>query len=130
MPMLPITAFWIAVAAIALVALSLPVALHRKRSLTSLGDGGDSMLQRRIRAHGNFTEYVPLGLLVIAAVEACGYASWIVWAVSGLLALGRLSHAIALLGGTLPLRMLGMIATFLSLIGGAGLILVCLAQGL
>lgn len=130
MPLLPITAFWIAVAAIALVALSLPVALHRKRALTSLGDGGDSLLQKRIRAHGNFTEYVPLGLLVIAAVEACGYAGWIVWVVGSLLAAGRLAHAFAILGGTLPARMFGMIATFASLIVGAMLVLACLVQGL
>ena len=123
MPFLPVTAFWIAVAAIALFVLSLPIALHRKRARTSLGDGGDSLLQRRIRAQGNFTEYVPMGLLVIAAVEAGGYAAWIVWSVGGLLAIGRALHAWGLLGDTLPPRALGMVATFLTLLTGSGLIL-------
>lgn len=34
--------------------------------------GGDAHLQRRIRAHGNFAEYVPLILLLIALLEAGG----------------------------------------------------------
>ena len=38
-----------------------------------LGEGGDAALQRRVRAQGNFTEYVPMALLVIGAVEAAGY---------------------------------------------------------
>ena len=78
MSFLPVTSFWIAVFAIALFVLSFPIALHRKRSRSSLGDGGDAGLQRRIRAQGNFTEYVPIALLVIGAVEASGYQPWLV----------------------------------------------------
>lgn len=129
MPDLPITSVWVALAAIALIWLSLPIALHRKRSQTSLGDGGDPALQRRIRAQGNFTEYVPLALLVIGTVEATGWSAWIVWALGALMAIGRVLHAWGILGRTLPPRAYGMIATFLTLLIGAGLILWKAAQG-
>ena len=128
MPYLPVTSVWIAVFAIALFLLSFPIALHRKRARTSLGDGGDAALQRRIRAQGNFTEYVPMALLVIGAVEASGFEPWIVWALGGVMALGRLLHAWGILGDTLPARASGMIATFLVLVAGAGLILWRFAQ--
>lgn len=128
MPFLPVTSVWIAWFAINLFLLSVPVALHRKRSRTSLGDGGDAALQRRVRAQGNFTEYVPTALLVIGGVEAAGYSSWIVWALGGLMAAGRLLHAWGILGETLPPRVFGMMATFLTLLVGAGLLLWCVVQ--
>jgi uncharacterized membrane protein YecN with MAPEG domain len=128
MPFLPVTSVWIAVFAIALFLLSFPVALHRKRARTSLGDGGDAALQRRVRAQGNFTEYVPMALLVIGAVEAAGYDSIVVWTLGGLMAAGRLLHAWGILGDTLPPRATGMIATFLTLVVGAGLLLWRFAQ--
>lgn len=128
MPYLPVTSVWIAVFAIALFLLSFPIALHRKRARTSLGDGGDAALQRRIRAQGNFTEYVPMALLVIGAVEAAGYDSMWVWSLGGLMAAGRLLHAWGILGDRLPPRALGMMATFLVLVAGAGLIVWRFAQ--
>jgi uncharacterized membrane protein YecN with MAPEG domain len=36
------------------------------------GDGGNDRLARRIRAHANFAEYVPLILLLAALLEASG----------------------------------------------------------
>jgi uncharacterized membrane protein YecN with MAPEG domain len=128
MPFLPVTSVWIAVFAIALFLLSFPVALHRKRSRTSLGDGGDAALQRRVRAQGNFTEYVPMALLVIGAVEAAGYDTLFVWSLGGLMSVGRFLHAWGILGGTLPPRAAGMIATFLVLTVGAALVLWRFAQ--
>ena len=128
MPFLPVTSVWIAWFAINLVLLSVPVALHRKRSRTSLGDGGDAALQRRVRAQGNFTEYVPMALLVIGGVEAAGYEPWVVWSLGGLMAAGRVLHAWGILGERLPPRVFGMIATFLTLLAGAALILWRVAQ--
>ena len=40
--------------------------LHRNRHKIGIGDGGDKALARKIRVHGNFVEYVPLGLLLMA----------------------------------------------------------------
>ncbi len=34
------------------------------------GDAGDAELIQAVRAHGNFSEYVPLGLILLALVRA------------------------------------------------------------
>src|SRR5690606_19865103 len=41
----------------------------RQRYRVSLGHGKNLLLMRAIRVHGNFAEYVPLGLLLMAASE-------------------------------------------------------------
>jgi uncharacterized protein len=130
MTVLPITALWVAVAALGLVALSVPVAVLRKRSRTSLGDAGDARLQQRIRAQANYAEYVPLALLVLGFVEACGYPAWTVWALGGVLAVGRIMHASAIYSGTLGPRVFGMTATWGMLVVSAVMIAVCGVQAL
>ncbi len=49
--------------------LSWRVVQTRQKSQVSLGDGGDAVLLQRIRAHANFAEYVPICLILIAAIE-------------------------------------------------------------
>lgn len=44
----------------------------RYRHRVSLGDGGIPELQARIRAHGNFAEYVPMVLILMGLVELAG----------------------------------------------------------
>ncbi len=67
----------------------------RRAGKVSLGDGGDVGLQRRIRAHGNFAEYVPLLLLMMAALESTGVQGWLLHGVGVPLLLGRLLHGYA-----------------------------------
>jgi uncharacterized protein len=63
--------------------------LHR----INLGSGGIDDMERRIRMHGNFAEYVPLTLLLLLMDELRGLAPLILHLLClGLLA-GRLSHA-------------------------------------
>ena len=130
MPLLPITGIWVALAALGLVLLSVPVALHRKRSHTSLGDGGSDGLQRRIRAQANYAEYVPMALICLGFVEACGYPGWTIWLLGGVLAVGRLLHASAIYSGTLGPRVSGMAATWGVLIVSAVMVAVCCVQAL
>lgn len=62
----------------------------------SLGDGGDETLLRRIRGHGNFAEYVPLTLLMIAMLELGGAAPvWLLHLLGATLVVARLLHGIA-----------------------------------
>lgn len=63
--MLPITSTVAAFAAIGLIALSVPVSLRRMAVKQPLGPGDDPALLRRIRAQGNFTEYVPIVLILL-----------------------------------------------------------------
>ena len=55
-----ITPLYAALAAVILIVLSLRVIGARRSHRVAIGDGADEDLARRIRAHGNFTEYTPL----------------------------------------------------------------------
>ena len=59
----------------------------------NLGSGGIDDLERRIRAHGNFAEYVPLTLLLIMIDEMRGLLPLAVHGLCLCLLLGRLAHA-------------------------------------
>ena len=61
------------------------------------GDGGQDALQRRIRSHGNFQEYVPLTLLLIGLYEAGGGAPGWVRALLIVLVVARLLHPVGML---------------------------------
>ena len=90
---LHVTPWYAALLALFYVALSANVIRGRGQHKVSLGGGGVSDLERRIRVHGNFAEYVPMTLLLIAMDELRGLNGFIVHALClGLLA-GRLSHA-------------------------------------
>lgn len=80
--------------------LYLPLAANviriRRADSISLGDGGNALLERRIRAHGNFAEYVPVALILIALGEAGGGPSWLIHGFGIALVIGRAMHAVAL----------------------------------
>jgi len=62
----------------------------------SLGDGGNPLLLRRIRAHGNFAEYVPFILLMMGMLELSHFSSYLLHALGVTLVIARLLHAYAL----------------------------------
>jgi uncharacterized protein len=81
----------------------------------------DGMLQRKVRAYGNFTEYVPLGLLFTITLELMGSPSWIPWFTGSALTVGRIAHAWGLIAtyGPSPGRAIGFFLTWLVYIVGA-----------
>ena len=78
------------------------------------GDGGNAMLAKRMRAHANFTEYTPLAMLLVLALNLAGYHGWTL-AVSALAFLtARVLHALGMEADKPnPLRMAGVIVTWL-----------------
>ena len=50
--------------------LTLRVSEGRIRSRVSMGDGGDTDLLARVRAHANFAEFVPVCLILMGLIEA------------------------------------------------------------
>lgn len=117
--MLPITSSTAALAAIGLVALSIPVSLQRMKVGVNVGMGGDETLLRRIRAQGNFVEYVPIALILLGLAEFRDVAASWVWAIAGLIVVGRCLHAAGMLTGRSVIRAPGMVCTYLSLLAGA-----------
>jgi uncharacterized membrane protein YecN with MAPEG domain len=76
--------------------LTLRVVQERSKSRVSLGDGGNTALQRAIRGHANFAEYVPLALLLLAILEISRFSSYVIHALGLTLLLARLLHGYAL----------------------------------
>lgn len=100
------------------IKLSLAVIALRRKNKVGLGSGGHEDLERAIRAQGNFAEYVPFGLILIACLELNGAPWWLV-AIPGItLIIGRVIHARGI--NTPPpdfsKRVLGMKFTFYTLI--------------
>lgn len=110
----PVTAFYAGLLGLILLGLSAAVIKQRWRARVGVGDGGDDRLERWIRIHGNFAEYVPMALVLLALIELQGAASWLLHALGAALVVGRLAHAQGFAGSPdeSPGRALGMLATF------------------
>jgi uncharacterized membrane protein YecN with MAPEG domain len=87
-----ITAGYAGVLGLILFALSFWVIGGRGQYRIVHGDGGRPELNRRIRAHGNFTEYVPMILVLAALIEASGGGPIKIHWLLGPLTLARLIH--------------------------------------
>ena len=78
-----------------------------------------SKLDRNIRAHGNFSEYVPIFLVLLVTLEISGNASFsYLLLICLIFAYGRLAHGIcfAFYEFNPFLRISGMLCTYLALI--------------
>jgi uncharacterized protein len=92
----------------------------QKFMITKTAD--DGVLQRKARAYGNFTEYVPLGLLFVITLELMDSSPWVLWLIGSALTAGRVAHAWGLIAtyGPSPGRAIGFFLTWLVYIVGAG----------
>ena len=75
-------------------------------------------LHRNVRAHGNFSEYVPIFLVLLLIIETLGQSSFYYLLIICLIfSYGRLAHAIcfAFYDSNPFLRISGMICTYLGL---------------
>ena len=114
--MLWITPIVAALLTVVYVRLAFNVIGLRRSNKVSLGTGGVDALERAIRAHGNFAEYVPLGLILMLALEWNKAPTLLVAALGALLVAGRVIHAKGIQEtGTFKSRILGMKLTFASL---------------
>ena len=117
MTTLPITLTIAGAAALMNVWLGLRVSLLRRQLKVLVGEGGNSAIATRMRAHANFVEYTPFFLILLALVElAAGSATWL-WLVAILYILGRIAHAFGMdRDGANLLRVAGISITWLCLI--------------
>ena len=91
-----VTPIYAGLLALVYFALSYRIILMRGPGMPSLGDGGNPVLLRRIRAHGNFAEYVPFILLMIGLLELGKFPSQYLHALGITLLVARLLHGYAL----------------------------------
>jgi uncharacterized membrane protein YecN with MAPEG domain len=113
---LPITLTIAAAAAVLHIWLAGRVSQLRRGYKISIGDGGNEALLRRIRAHGNYIENMPIVLILLALVELAGGDPRILWGAAIIFIVARLLHAFGM-DQTPPsrLRMAGMMGSVLSL---------------
>ncbi|MBW6416793.1 MAPEG family protein [Celeribacter sp. PS-C1] len=110
---LTLTAFYAGLAGLLYLYLSIYVIKQRLHIGQGLGDGGDDTLNRRIRAHGNFNEYAPLTLVLIAGFEAQGAPTLLVHLAGITLIVSRGLHAYGMQGGDKEWgRKYGILSTF------------------
>jgi hypothetical protein len=91
-----------------------------------MGHGGNPVMERLIRVHGNFAEYVPLALLLLAFMEMQRHSIYIIHVLCIVLILARIIHAVGVtpVNENFPMRVLGVLGTFAVLVVSAIVLLV------
>lgn len=123
---LQIAALYLALHLILAPILMLRVGQLRLSNKVNLGDGGNSALSARIRAHGNYIENAPLALIGLFALALLQAAPLALHIFGGGFLLGRILHASGMaaeksMGKGRPL---GMLLTLLSFLGMAVYLLI------
>ena len=119
--MLIVTGLYAGIFGLILIGLSILVIKERYKKRVSFGENNDLELTVVSRAQGNFTEYVPIFLILLALLESAN-VSWTFLHIFGIVFLiSRISHAYSILcyspeNKTLPFRAIGMVGT-LTVIG-------------
>lgn len=111
---LTLTGFYAAILAILYIGLAFKVIGQRRKHAVGIGDNDNKDLAKAIRVHGNFSEYVPLALILFAAYELQNGPTLTLHALGGLLVTGRFLHAMGL-GKSIGIswqRFTGTLATF------------------
>lgn len=117
--MLIVTSIFAAFLTAIYIKLAFNVIKLRRKNKVPLGSGGINDLEKAIRAHGNFSEYVPIGLILLACLELNGAPWWLIVLFGTTLLIGRLFHAngINQEPESFDNRIRGMKLTFYTLIG-------------
>lgn len=113
-----------------LVFLSSYVISGRSKFKVGIGDGGNAVMHRRMRAQANFIEHMPLALILVALIENAPIGPpWVVETLGVVLVVSRILHAQGLIasGGFSFGRFVGTSGTLLVIAAGAVL---CLGRGL
>jgi len=120
-----ITGLYVALGVLLVLVLAIRVVVRRWTLRIGIGDGDDKELRKRIRAHGNAVEYLPIGLLALLLLDLDGTTPVLLHACGIALIVARIAHAIGLsrTGGTSPERFFGITLTFLTLLAMAVLLL-------
>ena len=115
-----VTPIYAGLFALFFVFLSTRVIGMRRAAQVGLGDGGNRLLLRRLRAHGNFAEYVPFVLVLMALAELQGAPAWTLHVIGAMLVAGRVLHAygVSREPERYGFRVTGMSLTFAALITG------------
>ena len=125
-PLLHIVPIYAAILGLIFVYLSVRVVKQHRSTKVSIGDGDNPALRKAIAVHNNFSQYVPLTLLLIAFVELNHASVYITHGLCACLLVARVAHAYGLAQPVqiMKLRQIGVLLTF-GVIVFAALYLLC-----
>ena len=105
----PITALYAGLLAIYSIWLSFQVGSMRGKTGISILHGDNMELAEKMRRHGNFTEYVPIALILIGVLEINGGSPIFLHVLGVVLVIARVAHAKGLYHENMghPLRAVG-----------------------
>ena len=120
-----ITGLYAALSGLLIFLLASRVIARRWSARIGMGDGGDKDLAKRVRAHANAIETLPIGLILLLVLEWNQTQPWILHLSGIALILGRLLHAYGMSGSSGPSkgRFVGMSLTLLAILGMSLLLL-------
>lgn len=120
-----ITALYAGLLLVLFLVLTFNVFRVRRAAGVVLGTGGNRALERAVRVHGNFTEYVPIFLVALFLAESCGTGAFALHAAGAAMLAGRAAHAagVAREPDILALRGAGMLLTLIALLLVSGSLL-------
>jgi uncharacterized membrane protein YecN with MAPEG domain len=103
------------------IVLAVRVIRMRRKERIAIGDRGNARLQRAMRVHANFAEYVPLALILLTFVEWQGSSPLFVHGLGLALLVGRVVHAygVSQEKENYRLRTVGMLLTLGAILGAA-----------
>jgi uncharacterized membrane protein YecN with MAPEG domain len=96
------------------VFLSARVIQMRASAKIGIGTGNNPEMERRIRVHGNFAEYVPLALLLLVFMEMQQHSRYLIHILCIALIVARVVHAIGVtpVNENFPMRVASALTTF------------------
>jgi len=114
----PITGLYAGLLTLLFIGLSMNIIRLRYQYKIGIGDGGNKVLAKAIRVHGNFAEYIPLALLLLGVYEANGASPQWLHVLGATLFIGRILHAVGLSKtvGVSKQRQIGMVSLFIVLL--------------
>ncbi len=120
--MIRATPLYAAASGVMLIGFAAYISRLRGQLHVGLGDGGAKVLQRAVRVHGNFAEFVPLALLLMLTAELQGAPPVVLHALGVALLVARAAHAAGVYraSGTSPGRFFGTALTWTMILGNAG----------
>ena len=120
-----------AVLVLIFVLLSVRVIQMRAFAKIGIGHGNNPVMERRIRVHGNFAEYVPLALLLLLCMELQSQSRILIHVLCIALIAARVVHAIGVtpVKENFPMRVASVLTTFAVLIVASVMLLYVAVHG-
>ncbi len=124
--MLEITAFYTGILALIMVFLAYKTSARRREAKINLGIGDDRIMERRSRAFGNFIEFVPMMILLMAMIELQGHKALFIHMLGVAIIVARLFHALGITGALKAVngRFLGSLLSYIILLLAGGFLLI------